>query len=983
MTKEAHIEHNFIQKLTDLKYVYRDDIRDKQALHNNFRQKFEELNRVNLSDAEFARLMDSIITPDVFSSAKLLREMSHFERDDGTPLNYTLVNIKEWCKNSFEVINQLRMNTDSSHHRYDVLLLINGVPLVQIELKTLEISPRRAMQQIVDYKNDAGNGYTKTLLSFIQLFIVSNHTSTWYFANNNNRHFAFDADERFLPIYKYADKDNTKITNLDAFATSFLSKCVLAEMISRYMVLVSSEQKLLIMRPYQVYAVQAIVECIHQNCGNGFIWHTTGSGKTLTSFKASTLLKDNPDIEKCLFVVDRKDLDRQTREEFNRFQENCVEENTNTETLVRRLLSSDYADKVIVTTIQKLGLALDAKNDYKERLKPLSDKRIVFIFDECHRSQFGENHKAIKAFFPKASLFGFTGTPIFEINSTATQLEGTDGSLKTTLDVFEKELHAYTITNAIDDQNVLKFHIDYYQADATIKEESTAAKKVKVEAILEKHDGATSNRKFNAIFATASINDAIEYRQLFKALQAEKVAQNSEYIPLNIACVFSPPAEGNKDITQLQEDLQTEREDNKVNPNEKKEALTAIIKDYNAQYGTNHTLANFDVYYQDVQQRIKDHKYPKKDYSHKNKIDITIVVDMLLTGFDSKYLNTLYVDKNLKYHGLIQAFSRTNRILNDTKPYGNILDFRGQQKAVEEAILLFSGKSAKPPKEIWLVDSAPVVIGKLKEAMGALETFMTSQGVANKPEEVANLRGDEARGQFVNLFKEVQRLKTQLDQYTDLNEGDKEAIEHIIPLDTLRAFKGVYLESAKELREKQGKNAEEESSLEQLDFEFVLFASDIIDYDYIMSLISRYTYGTAKKQKMTKEQLVGIIESDAKFLDEKEDITAYINSLKVGFGLSEEEIKKGYQAFKAQKISKQINEIALKYALSSDELSAFVELTLSRMIFDAQKLGDLFAPQGLGWKERGKKEVALMEELMPVLKKQAGDNEISGLKAYE
>jgi type I restriction enzyme R subunit len=637
MTKEAHIEHNFIQKLTDLKYVYRDDIRDKQALHNNFRQKFEELNRVNLSDAEFARLMDSIITPDVFSSAKLLREMSHFERDDGTPLNYTLVNIKEWCKNSFEVINQLRMNTDSSHHRYDVLLLINGVPLVQIELKTLEISPRRAMQQIVDYKNDAGNGYTKTLLSFIQLFIVSNHTSTWYFVNNNNRHFAFDADERFLPIYKYADKDNTKITNLDAFATSFLSKCVLAEMISRYMVLVSSEQKLLIMRPYQVYAVQAIVECIHQNCGNGFIWHTTGSGKTLTSFKASTLLKDNPDIEKCLFVVDRKDLDRQTREEFNRFQENCVEENTNTETLVRRLLSSDYADKVIVTTIQKLGLALDAKNDYKERLKPLSEKRIVFIFDECHRSQFGENHKAIKAFFPKASLFGFTGTPIFEINSTATQLEGTDGSLKTTLDVFEKELHAYTITNAIDDQNVLKFHIDYYQADATIKEESTAAKKVKVEAILEKHDGATSNRKFNAIFATASINDAIEYRQLFKALQAEKVAQNSEYIPLNIACVFSPPAEGNKDITQLQEDLQTEREDNKVNPNEKKEALTAIIKDYNAQYGTNHTLANFDVYYQDVQQRIKDHKYPKKDYSHKNKIDITIVVDMLLTGFDSKY----------------------------------------------------------------------------------------------------------------------------------------------------------------------------------------------------------------------------------------------------------------------------------------------------------------------------------------------------------
>jgi type I restriction enzyme R subunit len=982
MTKENQIEQNFIAKLVELKYTYRDDIRDRNALEQNFRQKFEELNRVNLSDAEFARLMDTIITPDVYRSAKLLREMNHFDRDDGTPLNYTLVNIKEWCKNSFEVINQLRMNTDNSHHRYDVILLINGVPLVQIELKTLEISPRRAMQQIVDYKNDAGNGYTKTLLSFIQLFIVSNHTNTWYFANNNNRHFAFDADERFLPIYKFADKDNNKITNLDAFASSFLSKCVLAEMISRYMVLVASEQKLLMMRPYQVYAVQAIVECIHQNCGNGYIWHTTGSGKTLTSFKASTLLKDNPDIEKCLFVVDRKDLDRQTREEFNRFQENCVEENTNTETLVRRLLSTEYADKVIVTTIQKLGLALDAKNGYKERLKPLSDKRIVFIFDECHRSQFGENHKAIKEFFPKASLFGFTGTPIFEINSTAQQIINDEASAKTTLDVFERELHAYTITNAIDDQNVLKFHIDYYEADTKIQSE-TAAKKAKIEAILDKHDGATSWRKFNAILATASINDAIEYYKLFKELQANRVQKDDEFVPLNIACVFSPPAEGNKDITQLQEDLETEREDNKVNPNEKKAALKEIMDDYNKQYGTSHNLANFDLYYQDVQQRIKDHKYPKTDYPHKNKIDITIVVDMLLTGFDSKYLNTLYVDKNLKYHGLIQAFSRTNRILNDTKPYGNVLDFRGQQNAVEEAIILFSGKSAKPPKEIWLVESAPVVIDKLKEAIASLDRFMTSQGVANRPQEVANLQGDEARGQFVKLFKEVQRLKTQLDQYTDLEDGDKQTIEGLIPTDTLRAFKGMYLETAKNLREKQGKGADETDAIEQLDFEFVLFASDIIDYDYIMSLISRYTYGKTKKQKMTKEQLVGIIDSDAKFLDEREDIVAYIDSLQVGSGLGEEEIKKGYEEFKAQKSSSRLGELALKYGIDKGELTAFVELTIGRMIFDAEQLGDLFAAQGLGWKERGKKESALMEELIPLLKKLAGDNEISGLKAYE
>ncbi|MCI5138218.1 MAG: type I restriction endonuclease subunit R, partial [Candidatus Electrothrix sp. AR1] len=446
---EQEIEQLLIEKLDDLKYTYRPDIRDRAALEGNFRQHFEALNRVHLTDNEFSRLLEQMITPDVFAAARHLRERNSFERDDGTPLYYTLVNIKDWCKNSFEVVNQLRINTDNSHHRYDVLLLINGVPVVQIELKTLALNPRRAMQQIVDYKNDPGNGYSKTLLCFLQLFIVSNRNDTWYFANNNSRHFSFNAEERFLPFYRFADQDNKKITLLDSFAEKFLAKCTLGEMISRYMVLVASEQKLMMMRPYQIYAVKAVVDCIHQNSGNGYIWHTTGSGKTLTSFKASILLKDNPDIDKCLFVVDRKDLDRQTREEFNKFQENCVEENTNTATLVRRLLSDDYADKVIVTTIQKLGLALDGSNkrNYKEQLEPLRQQRMVFIFDECHRSQFGENHKAIKGFFPKAQLFGFTGTPIFEQNATYLQIEEQQSadksvkSYKTTEDIFQQQLH--------------------------------------------------------------------------------------------------------------------------------------------------------------------------------------------------------------------------------------------------------------------------------------------------------------------------------------------------------------------------------------------------------------------------------------------------------------------------------------------------------------------------------------------------------------
>jgi len=464
-TSEQQIELDLIAKLGELKYIYRPDIHDRAALEANFRSKFEALNHVHLTDSEFQRLLDNIITPDVYHAAQLLRHINSFERDDGTPLNYTLVNIHDWCKNDFEVVNQLRMNTNNSHHRYDVMLLINGLPVVQIELKTLAVSPRRAMQQIVDYKHDPGNGYGKTLLCFVQLFIVSNRTDTWYFANNNARHFSFNADERFLPVYQWASEDNQKITQLDRFAEKFLAKCTLGQMISRYMVLVASEQKLMMMRPYQIYAVKAIVECIQQNCGNGYIWHTTGSGKTLTSFKASTLLKDNPNIAKCLFVVDRKDLDRQTREEFNRFQEGCVEENTHTETLVRRLLSGDYADKVIVTTIQKLGLALDGTNkrNYKERLEPLRHQRMVFIFDECHRSQFGDNHRAIKAFFPNAQLFGFTGTPIFEQNASYQQIEGQQASYRTTDDLFQRCLHQYTITHAIEDRNVLRFHVDYYK----------------------------------------------------------------------------------------------------------------------------------------------------------------------------------------------------------------------------------------------------------------------------------------------------------------------------------------------------------------------------------------------------------------------------------------------------------------------------------------------------------------------------------------
>lgn len=531
---------------------------------------------------------------------------------------------------------------------------------------------------------------------------------------------------------------------------------------------------------------------------------------------------------------------------------------------------------------------------------------------------------------------------------------------------------------------MLRFHVDYYRPEgASVKPGETLAKQKVVEAILDKHDAATNQHRFNALLGTASIDDAIEYYRLFKEIQAKRQADDENFRPLNVACVFSPPADGNRDIAQLQEDLPQELADNRKEPNKKKEALKAIIADYNARYGTNFDLFTFDGYYQDIQQRIKDQKHPNSDLPHEKKIDLTIVVDMLLTGFDSQYLNTLYVDKNLKHHGLIQAFSRTNRVLNDSKPWGNILDFRAQKAAVDEAITLFSGEAGERAREIWLVAPAPVVAEKFKEAVQQFEEFMQSQGMECRPEEVANLRGDEARAAFINHFKEVQRLRTQLDQYTDLDPETRQTVEQALPEDDLRAFRGVYLDLAQDLKARQSKSEDPNDPIEQLDFEFVLFDSALIDYDYIMKLIARFSEKGPSRQKMTREQLVGLLRSQAKFLDEREEIIEYVNTLREGEGLSEQQIREGYERFKAEKYARQITEIAEKHGLDRQALQAFVDGILHRMIFDPDALTDLLAPMGLGWKARAQKELALMEDLTPLLRKLAQGKEISGLEVYD
>jgi type I restriction enzyme R subunit len=481
---------------------------------------------------------------------------------------------------------------------------------------------------------------------------------------------------------------------------------------------------------------------------------------------------------------------------------------------------------------------------------------------------------------------------------------------------------------------------------------------------------------------------------LFIVTQKKKKEVDEDFTPLNIACVFSPPAQllakegdqkNTEDIKQLQEDLLQEREDNKINPEEKKLALIEIIDDYNKQFKTNHNINEFDGYYQDVQSRIKNQKYSNRDYAHKNKIDITIVVDMLLTGFDSKFLNTLYVDKNLKHHGLIQAFSRTNRVLNDTKPYGNILDFRSQQEQVNQAIALFSGESKDKAIKIWMVEPAHVVIEDYKKAVATLGAFMEKNNLAYEPDEVYSLRGDSAKIAFVKNFKEVQSLKTQLDQYTDLDENQKEVIESILPTDRMQSFRSSYLETAKQykaIQDREGNNATED--IQQLDFEFVLFASAVIDYDYIMNLVADNLQMKTSKQKMSKDEIIRLLSSTANLMEEQEDLTEFIGGLDWSRGISVEKLNTDFQAFKDDKNDKIIAKIAHSNGLQTADLKAFVVDIMSRLIFDGEKLTDLLEPLELNWKERSVKEQALMTELInKVLIKQAQGREISGLSAYE
>ena len=647
---EARLEDRMIEQLEKQGYqkVIIDDV---NSLEDNFRKQLNKHNLIELkgkelSDKEFERLMVKISGKGVFQSAKELRQKQDIQRDDGSIVYLELFNTKEWCKNIFQVTHQTTVEGKYTN-RYDVTILINGLPLVQIELKRRGMDMKEAFNQIKRYKRHSYSG----LYKFIQLFVISNGVDTKYFANG-------DQELNYGFTFFWTDVNNDRITNLEQFCVFFLDRCHIGKMIARYMVINETDKQLMVMRPYQVYAVENIVSRALDTNNNGYVWHTTGSGKTITSFKTSQILSLEPSINQVFFLVDRKDLDKQTLDEFNKFDPGCVDMTNQTEKLIQQI--KDSSRPLIITTIQKMANAC-SNPKYAPVMEKYKDLKTVFIIDECHRSQFGDMHKQISKTFTKAQYFGFTGTPRFKENPSQ------DG--RSTADIFEKCLHTYLIKDAIKDENVLGFSVDYMkfiefngntEEDLMVEGIDTdevfmADDRVALIAsdIIKHHNIKTRDKKYNAIFTVSSIPLLIKYYDAFKEINHD----------LKIGAIFTYGA--NEDLDK--------------NPVHSRESLDRIISDYNKMYKTNFSSNNFDSYFRDICKKIKN-----------TEIDIVIVVNMLLTGFDAKRLNTLYVDKSLKYHDLIQAFSRTNRVETDTKPFGNIVCYRTSKAKVDEAVKLFS-----------------------------------------------------------------------------------------------------------------------------------------------------------------------------------------------------------------------------------------------------------------------------------------------------
>jgi type I site-specific deoxyribonuclease, hsdR family len=812
---EAALENGLISTLQQMNYEYV-QIEEEKNLRTNFKsqlekhnkKRLEEIGRTEFTEAEFDKILIYLEGGTRFEKAKKLRDLFPLELDDGERLWVEFLNRTHWCQNEFQVSHQITVE-GRKKCRYDVTILINGLPLVQIELKRRGVELKQAYNQIQRYHKTSFHG----LFDYIQLFVISNGVNTRYFANNPNSGYKF--------TFNWTDADNVPFNELEKFATSFFDKCTLGKIIGKYIVLHEGDKCLMVLRPYQFYAVEKILDRVKNSNSNGYIWHTTGAGKTLTSFKAAQLVAELDDVDKVMFVVDRHDLDTQTQSEYEAFEPGAVDSTDNTDELVKRLHGNS---KIIITTIQKLNAAV-SKQWYSRRIEEIRHARIVMIFDECHRSHFGDCHKNIVRFFDNTQIFGFTGTPIFVENAV-------DGH--TTKEIFGNCLHKYLIKDAIADENVLGFLVEYYHGNADVDNANQNRMTEIAKFILNNFNKSTFDGEFDALFAVQSVPTLIQYYKIFKSLNPK----------IRIGAVFTYASNSSQDdaLTGMNTGSYVSESTGEA------DELQAIMDDYNDMFGTSFTTENFRAYYDDINLRMKKKKTDMKP------LDLCLVVGMFLTGFDSKKLNTLYVDKNMDYHGLLQAFSRTNRVLNEKKRFGKIVCFRDLKSNVDASIKLFSNSNN-------LEDIVRPPFNEVKKNYQELTTNFLEQYPT--PSSIDLLQSEKDKKQFILAFRDVIKKHAEIQVY---DEFEEDAADLGMTEQQFMDFRSKYLDiydtfagGCKPSEENQTPDEDTESTetstesgIDDIDFCLELLHSDIINVTYILELIADLNpYSADYKEKRT------------------------------------------------------------------------------------------------------------------------------------
>ena len=899
---EQELEQNLIQRLTGLGYEPV-TISNAAALTANLKTQLEKHNGIKLSDTEFKSILNHLDKGNVFDRAKRLRDKMELSRDDGTTFYLEFLNTEHWCQNQYQVTNQIAQQGNYKN-RYDVTLLINGLPLVQIELKRRGLELKEAFNQINRYQRHS-YGADNGLFQYVQIFVISNGVNTRYYANNRK--------QEFKQTFYWADPDNTLITQLEDFTDRFLEKCHVSKMICKYIVLHESDKVLMVLRPYQYYAVEAIIERVKETDKNGYIWHTTGSGKTLTSFKAAQILTQLPKVHKVLFVVDRADLDYQTSREFNYFSPDCVDTTDNTRQLVEQMGGDN---PLIVTTIQKLNTAIK-KPRHEAAMENLKDKRIVFIFDECHRSQFGETHRNIIRFFQNAQLFGFTGTPIFAEKNVYVK----DGLKLSTASLFTECLHRYVITNAIADENVLKFSVEYWgklkRKDGTLITEPKLDREffenperisLIVDWIIANHNRKTHGRKFSAMLCVSNVDSLLTYYEAFKSKQKQGLHD------LRVITIFTPSineedADANGLIGEPDFNISTDTSSR----SHSRDKLNEFIADYNQTYQTQHSARDskaFYTYYKDISKRMKDRD--REDFQDRDRADILLVVNMFLTGFDVKKLNTLYVDKNLKYHGLIQAYSRTNRILGELKSQGNIVCFRNLKENTDQAVSLFSDPNAN--EEIF-IEPYEHYIEKFNEGVQEL------RAIAAVPNDVNKLISEDDQVEFVKAFRNLIRLVSVSKSFTEFGFSDLNMDEQ-----TFENYKSKYLDIYDKTRSKN--DDEKESLVEEVDFELELIQRDDINVAYILKLLANLQRdvkddATQEDYQQKKASILELLDKEVQLRSKRDLIEKFIDD-RLPTIEPEEKVEKVFQDFWNQERVEAIRQLCLEENLKEEAVKQMI-----------------------------------------------------------